>query len=168
MIKQVYASVTHLNERFDDHVSKPVVNWLKCHPNINTIERIANHILRAMAMLGFMYLLPYSLLTNCCLALGASLFYRITTESSYCILRFAMPACAGAIAFEFSKEALAALISRAAFQSIGSFAQALVGISPLALYMTAIVYISYTTVHNAKSETSCHQTPKSDEGCHCS
>jgi hypothetical protein len=136
MIKQIYASITHLDERFDANILKPVDNWLKRYPNINIIARIANHILRAMATLGLMYLLPFSPLVNCVV-----LFYLTPIDSMD---------VAGAITLEFSKEALAAMISRAAFQSLGSFAQALGSVSLLTLYMTTTVYISYKAVHNAK------------------
>lgn len=143
-----------INGQFDTVVINPIGAWLDKHPNVNTIVVIANHILRTLPMMAAMHLLPFSFAANCAITLGASLFYRISIER-FCVFRFAIPSCLGAIAFQFSKPALADLISKTAFQSFSTLTKTLVGLSPFALYMGGIVWISYAAVQEKKSSESC-------------
>src|ERR1700678_1214627 len=67
------------------------------HPNMYKAALIANHIFRAVAMVAFTLLLPFSPLVNMAICFAGSLFYRLTVEKN-CAYKFALPAFAGSIA----------------------------------------------------------------------
>lgn len=123
--------------------TRRISEYFAFHPKAFKTALVVNHVFRAAAMAGFMLALPFSVPANLALCFGGSLFYRLTVEDK-CAYKFALPAAAGAGAFLVGKGALAALVSGAAFASIGAFAAALLAIAPLCAYITYVcLTVSY-------------------------
>lgn len=141
--------------------TETIKEYLTKHPTLYKIALLVNHLFRAAAMSFFMLALPFSLPINLALCFSASLFYRLTVEGN-CSYKFALPAFAGAAAFPFAQAGYAELISRAAFQSLGSFVASLGLLLPFTAYVAYIVLtVNYDVDQNcpvfAPKKTCCRQ-----------
>lgn len=126
--------------------SEALGKWLDKYPTINKVVMVANLVIRTVAMIALMYLLPFHPVANFAIGLGMSLFYNMTVERRFCPLRFAISACITAGAFEISRPFLHALINGVAFSSIAAFAAAFIGILPLAATVVVVILISNSQV----------------------
>ena len=105
------------------------------HPTLRKIALIANHLFRAIAMLGLMIASPLPMLATSALCFIGSLFYRLTVEI-HCAYKFALPAYAGSVAFCCLREAALTSLRAAWFL-------------PLAAYVTYIVLtVDYDVDHS--------------------
>jgi len=115
--------------------------WLDERPRLYKAAIVANHLFRAVSMVGFMYLMPFSPLVNFSVSLVASIFYRVTIER-FCQFRFTIASCLGAGAMMLALPAIDSIISGVAFGSLGLIAKAFVELLPLVLYGVSILKIA--------------------------
>jgi len=118
--------------------TEQVSRYMRENPTLYKAALLANHVFRAISMTALCFFLPFSLPVNIAICFAGSLFYRLTVETN-CAYKFALPACAGAVALPMAAAALTSLISGVAFASIGAFAIATLSVLPLAAYLTYIV-----------------------------
>lgn len=136
--------IRYLRSPFDStSCGQDVDRFFYKHPHVHEVALLVNHVVRATMTGAMMVLMPYAPATKLAVGLGLSLFYWITVERGNCTLRFALPAYAGAVAYQMSKPALPALINGAAFRSIAALTVTLISAWPCCLYalvITAIVH----------------------------
>lgn len=120
----------------------------KNHRSLYKVALIANHIFRAASMVGFMMILSFSSLANHTICLAGSLFYRLTVEDN-CAYKFALPACAGSMAFITGQSALMDMINGAFFASLATFANAFTALLPLCGFFAYVALtVSYDVDHH--------------------
>lgn len=127
-------------------LTQKVDSFLHKNPRVYKVAIVINHLIRATCMVGMMYLLPFSPLTNCLIGFGISFEYRVVPESKCFSFRFSLASAFGASAYLFGREGLAALCSGVAFSSLRALALASTTIVPLALYAAAILIIANNDV----------------------
>lgn len=118
--------------------TEQISNYLRDHPSLYKAVLLVNHIFRAVSMVAFNLILPFSAPVNIAICFAGSLFYRLTVETN-CAYKFALPAFAGSLAIPMALTALTQLISGIAFVSLSAFAVALLSLLPLTAYLTYIV-----------------------------
>lgn len=119
--------------------------WTKEHKSLYKVILIANHLFRAVAMFGFMTILPFFNPVNHSICIVASLFYRLTVEN-HCAYKFAIPAYAGSTAYMIGKSAIINVVVSA---SLTTFASAFLALLPLCSYFAYVVLtVSYDVDHH--------------------
>ena len=124
-----------------------IKEYFSTRPELYKVALVVNHIFRAVSMMAFSMLLPFSLPINIAICLAGSLFYRLTVETN-CAYKFALPAFAGSLAIPLAISGVVALVSGVAFASIGTLALATVSLLPCAAYLTYVVLtVNYDVDH---------------------
>lgn len=139
---------TAFNDFIEDYnvLAEPtyqINDYFREHPTLYKVALLVNHIFRAVSMVGFELILPFSLPVNLLICFAGSLFYRLTVEKN-CAYKFALPAFAGSVAIPLGLKALGDIINGVAFASIGAFAATAVLLVPITAYVAYIVLtVSY-------------------------
>jgi hypothetical protein len=118
--------------------TEQINEYLRAHPHLYKVALLVNHVFRALAMVAFCSMLPFSVPINIAICFGCSLFYRLTVETN-CAYKFALPAFAGSIAIPLAAIALSNIVTGVAFVSLSAIGLAFVSLIPLAAYVTYIV-----------------------------
>ena len=120
-----------------------IVELFANHPNLYKGALLVNHVFRAVSMIAFNLVVPFSAPVNIAICFVGSLFYRLTVET-HCAYKFALPAFAGSIAIPIGLKALNSLINGVAFDSLSTFSTALGSLLPLTAYFAYVVLtVSY-------------------------
>ncbi len=127
--------------------AKNLQKIFKEHPQLYKGILLVNHVFRAAAMVGFMQMLSYSMMTNIAVCVGFSALYRLTVEKN-CAFKFALPALGGSVAFLVSKQALLKVIQGTAFHSINAFVSSSLALLPLCTY---IGYVTLVVDHEVNA-----------------
>lgn len=106
-----------------------ITNFFDEHPTAYKIALVTNHLFRAAAMIGLMFIPFVPKIPTMVICFVGSLFYRLTVEKN-CAYKFALPAFAGAASFMLAIK----MINGVAFASIASGALACASLMPLILY----------------------------------
>lgn len=159
-ISKITSFVAQVENKYKEMVVIPVKEWLKKHPYVHAISIFACQIFRAISMLALVNYLPYSLLTNCLISLGASVLYNLTVEEVFCnIYRFAIPGCLGGMSMHLALPQLAALAQGVALQTFADFSRVVGGLVPLCAYLGYTIWICYDEANKRALQGSscCHR-----------
>jgi len=107
-------------------------------PGFYKVALLANHLFRAVSMVAFCAMLPFSAPLNIMICFAGSLFYRLTVETN-CAYKFALPAFAGSLAIPIGMNALTSIVTGVAFASMHAFGLAIISLIPLTAYVTYTV-----------------------------
>ncbi len=120
-----------------------IANFFDKYPTVYKITLIINHLFRAAAMVGLMFIPGIPKLPGMAICFVGYLFYRLTVEKN-CAYKFALPAFAGAAAFMLALPAIINIINGLAFTTASSGFLACASLIPLPLYAAYILLtVSY-------------------------
>lgn len=115
-----------------------IKSYFRENPTLYKAALLANHIFRAISMIGLGLISPFSMPVTLALCFAGSLFYRLTVETN-CAYKFALPAFAGSVALPLAAGAMGDVIKGVAFASMSAFASSLVCLVPALAYSAYIV-----------------------------
>lgn len=135
-----------------EEAEKAVGTWLNAHPRTQIITVVAMHAFRIMETIALMHILPFSLATNCMVALSSKIIYRLSIERC-CDFHFVIPSIFATAVYGYAKPAIELIISRKAFETLSHFTFASSGLT-LALIMSyTIVSLAFSEVHALRIKT---------------
>lgn len=131
-----------------EKAEKSVGKWLNANPRTQAIVVVAMHVMRIIETVGLMHVLPFSFITNCAIAVGSKIIYRLSIERC-CNFHFVLPSIFAAAVYGYSKPAIALIVNKKALATFSNFAYASSGI-------TLVLVMSYTITSLAFSEVRDH------------
>lgn len=113
-------------------------SYFRKHPRLFKGVLLVDHLFRAAAMVGFMFIPHIPKPVSWSLCVLGSLYYRLTVEKN-CAYKFALPALAGAASFMLLLPTILKIMNQTAFLTVGSGTLASLSFIPILVYAGYIV-----------------------------